>query len=118
MKLIFTALCRYKSTTLCSLCSMYSVRYKNAYILKQQPNCNKIIIHGMVTSAFFSTKVSYFFKRKKCTNPVVELFLNKGLTNLMPRIELLSFMYCCFNISFPPSENITACNIVHTSSII
>lgn len=65
-------------------------------MLKQSPNCNKITIHGMVeTSAFFSTKVSFSFKRK-FTNPVVELFLNKGLTNLIPRIE---FCHLCIVVS-------------------
>lgn len=77
---------------LIGLCSITKWGILGAYFL--------IISHGLCSSGLFCL-ANFSYERYSSRS----FFLNKGLINLIPRISLLWFMFCCFNIRCPPSLN-------------
>lgn len=59
-----------------------------------------IISHGLCSSGLFCL-ANFCYERYSSRR----FFINKGLINLIPRISILWFTFCCFNIRCPPRLN-------------
>nr|WRY72391.1 NADH dehydrogenase subunit 4 [Agnesiella irma] len=59
-----------------------------------------MISHGFCSSGLFCL-ANFSYERYSSRS----FFLNKGLINLMPSMAFMWFIFCCFNMSCPPSLN-------------
>nr|QZZ18295.1 NADH dehydrogenase subunit 4 [Eupteryx adspersa] len=77
---------------LLGLCSMTKWGIMGAYFM--------MISHGLCSSGLFCL-ANFCYERYSSRS----FFINKGLINLMPSVSSLWFIFCCFNMSCPPSLN-------------
>nr|UBT70832.1 NADH dehydrogenase subunit 4 [Eupteryx gracilirama] len=77
---------------LLGICSMTKWGIMGSYFM--------MISHGLCSSGLFCL-ANFCYERYLSRS----FFLNKGLINLMPSVSFFWFVFCCFNMSCPPSLN-------------
>nr|YP_010264227.1 NADH dehydrogenase subunit 4 [Ophrygonius sp.]UFK32144.1 NADH dehydrogenase subunit 4 [Ophrygonius sp.]UIN24739.1 NADH dehydrogenase subunit 4 [Ophrygonius sp.] len=60
-----------------------------------------MVAHGICSSALFCL-VNIYYERSMSRN----IYINKGLLNLMPSLAMFMFLFCAFNMAAPPSLNL------------
>ena len=71
------------------------------FIIRLKRRILFIIAHGLCSSGIFLI-VNYNYERNKSRN----IFINKGIINILPTITLWWFLICSSNFSAPPSLNL------------